>query len=307
MINSMLTLYRGAALAISLLALTGMPAHATSPQEQTIFSAPLPHQLHAGGPMVKVHRARLDGYLDFENGDAAALAELKERVQQCTRALAASGRALHPPTVWPDHMSSHRDDQYSAPNRNIRYTSGVSYVVNGNDCSLIAEIASSAMLSSSKGVCKIDLVRKTARGECDASGHADARPEPQVQDGMADVIRKMAANPAMAAAAAQLTAAVGTGAVRGGQRTVAGVRCTDWRQQIDPQGTIATLCYATGGSFVPFRAVNQEGLGGLLLANTTPHGLQLKAVDARLDTQVGNAVFAPYMAPGFTLERSGQP
>jgi hypothetical protein len=305
--NSIIIFCRFVALAAALSALSTAPARATSPQEQTMFGAPLPHQLYAGGAMVKVHRARLDGYIDGERGNAAAIAELKERVRQCTTDLASSGNALHPPTVWPDYMSAHREDQYTAPNRRIRYVSGVTYGVSGTDCSLVGEIASSAMLSSSKGVCKIDLVRKTARGQCDRAGHADARPEPQTQQPMADVIRRMAANPATAAAAAQLTRTIGTGATRGAQRTVAGVRCIDWQQQLDERGTIANLCYATGGSFLPFRAVNGEGLGGLLIASSTPRGLQIKAVDARLDTEVGNAVFAPYTAAGFIIEQGGQP
>lgn len=295
------------ALAVSMLALFGTAAHATSPQEHTLTGAPSPHQLYAGGPMVKVHRARVDGYFDGERGNAAALADLKERVRQCNVSLSGGGRTLHPPTVWPDYMSSHREEKYSAPNRQIQYTSGVSYIVSNTDCSLVGEIVSTAMLSSSKGVCTIDLVNKTASGECDARGHADARPEPQNHEPMPEVLKRMAANPAMAAAVAQMKRATGAGAVRGAQRTVAGVRCIDWAQQIDEQGTIATLCYATGGSFLPFRSVNKDGLGGLLLANSTPRGLQLRAVSARLDTEVGNAVFAPYMAAGFTIEKGGQP
>jgi hypothetical protein len=284
--------------------LEGGTAHATTQQEQTIFNAPMPHQLYSGGSAVKVHRARLDGYLDNAPGDAAALANLRQQVSSCTRALAASGRPLHPPTAWPDHAIAQREDVYAAANRTIRYISGAGYVVNPNDCSLMSEIVSRAELVSRKGVCKIDLVKKTARGDCDPSGHADAPIPPHnapPQDAMA---RRLAATHPELAAAMQNVAALSASRT-GQQRSILGARCEVWRQPIGGNGDSASLCYAVGGSFLPSQAVNQEGQGGLLLDNDTPHGMQLRAKDVRMDTEVGNAVFAPYAAGGFSVNAPG--
>src|ERR1700741_2725906 len=97
--TSMKTTLSGGALLCAALLGSGK-LHATTWQEQTIFNAPLPHQLYRGGAPVKVHRARLDGYLDSPQGDAAALAALHQQVRSCMSALAASGRSLHPPTDW---------------------------------------------------------------------------------------------------------------------------------------------------------------------------------------------------------------
>lgn len=289
------------------LALACGHACATSPQEETILKAPMPHQAYSGGTAVMVHRARLEGYFEGKQGNAAALAELKQLVQKCTRDLAASGRQLHPPTTWPDFMMLHREDTYSAANRTIRYTSDVSYGVNYGDCSLLAPIVSKAQLVSSKGVCKIDITSKTARGDCDLTGHADAAVAQRAPaQPPAELLKRLAANPAMAAALPQINKARGYVGVRGGERTILGVRCNVWVQPVDEQGTKATLCYATGGKFTPQQAMDQDGMGGLLLESLTPQGFQLKAVDARLDTEVGNAVFAPY-AHGFAINAGGAP
>ena len=291
--------------ALALLAQHGA-AYATSPQETAILKAPMAHQIYSGGTPVKVHRARLEGYFEGKTGNAAALADLKKQVGACTKSLAASGRALHPPTEWPDYMMVEREEQYVAANRSIRYTSGATYGVSGADCSLVSEVVSMATLASSKGVCKIDLAKKTARGDCDPSGHADAAPERRgpVQPS-AEIMKMMASNPAIAAAMPQLKDLGAMNAVRGGQRTILGVRCNVWIQPVDSEGTKATLCYAVGGSFLAPRAVDPDGFGGLLLESTTPQGYQLKAIDARLDTEVGNAVFAPYARGGFAINADG--
>jgi hypothetical protein len=303
MINTMKsTLISAVFLCISLLC--GAGAQATSQQEQTIFSAPMPHQRFGGGAAVKVHRARLDGYLDGPQSDAAALADLRQQVQACTKALAGSGRTLHPPTTWPDHASARREDNYAAANRTIRYTSMAGYVVNLEDCSLASEIISRAELVSRKGVCKIDLVKKTAEGECDASGHADAPVPPHNAGPQEQVAKRIAANnPALAAAMKSVAAFSATRT--GQQRNILGARCEVWTQPVGTSGDSATLCYAVGGSFLPSQAINQEGQGGLVLDNDTTHGLKLKAVDVRMDTSVGNGVFTPYTAGGYTISAAG--
>jgi hypothetical protein len=290
--------------ALCLALLCGACAHATSPQEHTIFSAPMPHQVYAGGAAVKVHRVRLDGYLGSAQDDAAALAALRDQVQSCTKSLAGSGRPLHPPTEWPDHASSRREDNYAAANRTIRYSSVAGYVVNPGDCSLLSEVVSRAELVSRKGVCRIDLVKKTANGECDPSGHADAPVPPHNAPPQDQLAKRIAAsNPALAAAMKSVAALSATRT--GQQRNILGARCEVWIQPIGTNGDKDTQCFAVGGSFLPSQAINQEGQGGLLLDNDSTHGLMLKAVDVRMDTSVGNSVFTPYAAGGYAISASG--
>lgn len=272
--------------------------HATTPQEQTVLKGPMPHQAYSGGAVVPVHRARLEGYFEGKDGNAAQLARLKQEVQQCMQSLADSGRTLHPPTAWPEYVMLHREETYTAVNRSIRYTTELTYGVSKQDCSLLAPIVSKAVLASSKGVCKIDISNKTARGDCDSSGHADAAPERRAAaQPSAEVRQRMAANPVLAALLPPASS---------GQRSILGVRCNVFQQTVNPQGDVSTLCYAVGGAFLPLRAVDKNGFGGLLLESTTPHAYQLKAVEARLDTEVGNAVFTPY-ARGYAVNAGAAP
>ncbi|HEX8604486.1 MAG TPA: hypothetical protein VF774_17695 [Pseudoduganella sp.] len=293
-----ITRFATAAVAIGIpLALHWGQAHATTEYETAVLKAAAPHATYNGGAAVKVHRARLQGYFGGEEGNAKALAELKQGVQSCMKSLADSGTTLHPPSAWPDWVLIAREDRYTTANRMITYTSGTTHIVNNSDCSLLSKPYHRALLASAKGVCQIDLVRKTASGQCDAGGHADAPPTARgAAKPPADWMKGMAGNPALAASMKQVA---GLAPVRGEQRTVQGVRCNNWTQTI--AGKQTTLCYAIGGSFLPLRAVDNDGFGGLLLESSTPKGFELKAVDAGLDTTVGNDVFAPYARGGFAV------
>jgi hypothetical protein len=284
-----------------LLLLAACAAGATTTQEQQLFKSPSPHQTAGAGSMVTVHRARLEGYSDIGDGNAAALAALKKEVQQCV-ASHRPGQA-RPPTAWPDYRSATRTDEYVAVNRRIVYTSGVGYVVHPADCSLISEVVASATLSSDKGSCQIDLNHKIATGNCDRAGHADA-PQPRPPGpGKDEVLRQMAANPAMAAMVAQMKQMRQYDLVRTGQqRTIQGARCEEWRQPVPGSTQVGTFCYASGGALVPY-GVRDGHLGGLLIDSATTGGWQLKAVEVKLDTQVSSAVFTPYLAAGFTIEK----
>ncbi|MRX11422.1 hypothetical protein GJ697_26715 [Pseudoduganella sp. FT25W] len=285
----------------SLLLLAACAAGATTTQEEQLFKSPSPHQALSGGAMVRVHRARLDGYSDLGGGNAAAVAALKQEVQACVAS--HRGGQVKPPSAWPDYRSATRTDEYVAANRRIVYTSGVGYVVHPGDCSLISEVVASATLSSDQGSCQIDLNHKTARGNCDRGGHADA-PQPRPPGpGKDEVLRQMERNPALAAMAAQMKQMRQYDLVRTGeQRTIQGARCEVWRQPVPGSSNVGTFCYATGGAFVPY-GVRDGRLGGLLIDSATTGGLQLKAVEVKLDTQVSSAVFTPYLAAGFTLEK----
>lgn len=279
-------------------------AHATTTQEQQLFQSQSPHQTLSGGPMVNVHRARLEGYSDMGSSNAAAVASLKQEVQACVAA--HHGAQTKPPTAWPDYRSATRTDEYVAANRRIVYTSGVGYIVRPDDCSLISEVVSTAVLSSNKGSCQIDLNHKTASGVCDRGGHADAPLPPPPGPGKDEMLRQMERNPAMAAMVKQLKQTRQYELTRSGeQRTIQGARCEVWRQPVPGSSNVGSFCYATGGAFVPF-GVREGHLGGLLIDSATTGGQQLKAVDVKLDTQVSGAVFTPYLAAGYTIDKEAQ-
>lgn len=288
--------------ALALVIAAVFPARATTPQEEEIFNAPMPHQAYGKqGAQVAVHRARLHGYFGSQAGNAAQLARLKETVRACVLDHQRTGQPVNPPTAWPNYMVAHRDDYYLAAQRSIQYSSGVSYQVRISDCSLLAKPVHTARLESSAGICQIDLVDKTAKGRCDADGHASARPMPARAGSGADALRRMANDPAMAATAAQFRHLAAYAASKTSQRKeVKGVSCEVWSLPAATGGG-GTACYATGGSFRPSVGATNRQYGGLLLEMDQPEGIQLNAFDAAMDTTVGAAVFTPYAGGGYTF------
>ena len=277
---------------------------AATQEEQTLASARAPHQVYAGaGAKVKVHRARLDGYFMSQAGSDAMVARLKKDVAKCLASNRPASGLKH--TVdWPTYAISARVDEYMAANRSIRYQSGVAYVMHPADCGLIGEITSTATLTSARGICQIDLVKKIAEGDCDSSGHANA-PIPKRPAMSADeTIRKMAANPAMAAAAAQMKAMREFQPIRTDEyRNVLWARCDVWRQKLQGSNDTATFCYASGASFVAAGAPEDGGPGSLQLDIDNPQGFRQKAVDVKFDTEVSSAVFTPYNGAGFSIKK----
>ncbi len=280
-------------------------AQATTPQEDEIFKAPMPHEAYGrAGAQVQVHRARLHGYFNGKEGNAALLARLKENVQACVTDHQRTGQPVNPPKAWPDYMVSHRDDYYLALQRSIQYSSGVSYQVNISDCSLLSKPVRTAKLESSAGICQIDLVAKIAKGNCGPDGHAGARPMPARPAGGADALQRMANDPAMAAMAAQLRQVSAYAASKTAQRKdVKGVTCDIWALPAATGG--GSACYASGGSFKPAVGAASRQFGGLLLEMEQPEGLKLNAADAAMDTTVSAAVFTPYAAGGYSFTGGG--
>jgi hypothetical protein len=278
-------------------------ALASTQEEKTLASAPAPHQLYTGiGSRVKVHRARLDGYFVPKSGHDAALAQLKKDVEHCL-ATNRSPAGLKRITEWPTYMMSSRVDEYMAANRSIRYQSGVGYIMLPNTCGLMGEIVFTATLESANGICQIDLVKKIAEGDCDPAGHANAPIAPRPTMSAEETMKRMAANPAMAPAVAQMKAMREFQPMRTGEhRIVLGARCDVWRQKLQGTSDIATICYASGASFVAAGAPEDGGPGGLALDIDNMLGLRQQAVDVKLDTEVSSAVFTPYNAAGFTIE-----
>lgn len=289
---------------LSLLLLALADACAATAAEERIASAPMPHELLAASQArTKVHFVALGGYVEGEPDNATRLADLKRDVQRCVANLTRNGAQAMPPARWPEFVQSLRQDQYVAPNRSIVYAHGVGYGMSPKDCSLIEHVSATAELVSAVGVCHIDLLAKTASGECDVRAHAGApRPpalKPPAQAGQA-AIRNMG-NDAMALALQR--AAAYMPAATGAKKVILGVACEVVQTPAQPG---ASHCMATGGSFSSMPGQAPGGQNGLILESLTRHAVTMKAVRAALDSDVPAAVFAPYIGAGFTITSGAQ-
>lgn len=226
------------------LALLSPAADATTEAENTRASAPMPHEkLATGGTMVKVHFTRLDGYLEGRPDNAAQLAVMKVEAQKCMRQHQETGKATNPRRAWPDFVLSHRADLYSAANRAIEYQYGLAYGLNPTDCSLMEFPSATAILTSTMGICEIDLLRKTAKGVCDTQAHANAHlllrvPASSLAD-IEEALRKAPNNRGLAALAAVMRRHP-PGST--GERA----RGDIWKNPLERGGT---NCLSRGGSF----------------------------------------------------------
>lgn len=283
------------------------PISAATPAEEKLFKAPMPHEELAGGRhLVRVHHARLQGYLEGNPSNKVRLAQLKEAVNACVTRYQAAGRAFRPQTDWPDYLLSSREDIYYAENRSIRYSTVIAYGLNPADCSLIENVSRTADLVSSKGTCDVDLTSRTAKGSCSADGHASAparRNRPDATSDGDEALKALARDPRMAAAIASIQSALASSKTATEKtRVILGLECEVWDQPAAPGG--GTACYTRKGLFIPSREVGQQAEAGMLLDFDSRFGFKMKAVSAKLDTNVAQAVFLPYAQTGFTLNPS---
>ena len=290
---------------VAALFLPALQAAATTPAEEALTKAPMPHVLlDANGPKVVVHRARLHGFL-LGKDDKAALAQLKAGVQRCVKGL--NGGAGKPPTAWPDYVISNREDMYIAANRSIRYSYGIAYVLHPTNCSLLEGKTARASLTSALGHCSIDLLEKTAIGKCGKDGHAGA-PEPvrSAPTSPAQAITqalKSGVSPQVAAALKQTLAMAG--GPTGEKKTILGLSCDVWTMPMTIMP--GTFCLATGGAKFPVNAGTYSGQEILNLESQTGQIVTATAIEAQLDDSVPAAVFAPHLAAGFTINPAKKP
>ena len=277
-----------------------MPAMAATPAEETMFGAPMPHRL-LGRHGAKVHLARLHGNLEGTQGNAARLLQLKALVRRCADSM--GGLPVRVPTVWPDFIHSSRTDAYSSANRTITYDRELIYALDLRDCGLDEFVSSNAVLKSSNGICFIDLIEKTAHGACDARAHADA----------VKPVRRAKMNTVQANAVLEQLAQRSSGdraevyrklktVNPGATKTILGLQCEVWNNPFDPGGT---YCLSLGGSFAGAQAAHASEHSGMALEMTSQVGVRMHAVEALLDADVDGAVFAPYLAGGYTIKDTG--
>lgn len=287
--------FQGALLALCL-SQAAAPAHAGTAFERRVDAAPAPHLAVKPGPKaVTVHYAHLkDDYRDSP-GIRSNLADLKQKVAFCMDANRRLGRPVRPPAEFPDQILRVNEFEYSAQNRRITYS--VAYIARmADDCSLIEAEERNAVLSSVKGECDIDLVRKTARGVCDARAHADAVAPPRApgRAQMDKTMAALAADPRMAEQMAVLRKLAGPPAAAGPTRSIAGHAC----ETVQGMGGIHG-CVSKAGSFVP-----TVGVEGVTLQRTVGKESST-AVEARFDMKADPAIFAPYLNGGYTITAEG--
>jgi len=296
--------------AVCLLALwTGLSdAGATTPAEVAMNNAPMPHVSLRGEPKIRVHLARIQGFREGVPDRQTHMAMLRRDVEQCVARRRRDGMAANPPSPWPDYATSIRKDGYVSGNREITYLRLINYVMVREDCSLHEALSHSANLVSNSGTCTIDLIKKTARGFCDAHGHAHAPPPIKNKPLTAEQAATMekARNGGMGAAMAEAMRKMD--AHKNGphpMKTLLGVRCEVMRSpgNSDPA---ENSCIILGVPF-DFMASSHTGIvPAIELEARSRHGFNLDPVEARADAEVDPAVFTPYLAGGFAITRTGR-
>ncbi len=240
-------------------------ASAEVPEERDLTSDPMPHLIYnASQKQINVHFARLKGYFIADDG-GSWLNELKRGVEECLRS--RNGDATSP-VAFPDHYAVDRQETYIATNRTIVYNKAYFFTVDVKTCKISTTPEHQASLLSTLGECKIDLVRKTARGVCDASGHAGAKPmhvKGEISGSNGKLPRKI----------------------------ILGIECEV--HTVKPAGQV---CSSIGGSFQWGGPPNPR----MALENINAFHHNAQAVEAKLDTLVSESVFTPYLSGGFDIK-----
>lgn len=285
------------ALPLALVALS-CQAGTTLERQSEADARTAPHQrLRQGAKPILVHYVHLKDEFQTSPLTQGGMRQLQHAVPFCVEARRRLGQPVNPPPALPDQIRRSHTYEYAGPNRTITYTLNY-HATMAEDCSLLEGIELNAKLRSSKGTCLIDLKRKSAKGVCDASGHADALPKPKGGDApsLQASLAPLAADPRMAKHIAALRQLPGADKpMAGPRRTIAGVEC----QMMEPVNGIRG-CISRAGSFVP--TVN-AGRGMSLyveFANDV-----LVATEARFDLPLDPAIFTPYLSGGYTITGKG--
>lgn len=289
--------------AVACLFVVSTSAVAGTAMEEKVIRSPMPHtQLASGGAIIPVHYVRLLGGPDSARlmGMLRPLVStIKAAVDVCVKRNRSIGAPAKPPRVFPQLTSGTNTDMYFTANREIIYLRNYAFQVK-EDCSLREEESYTATLTSLSGSCHIDLISRTAEGQCDPALHAAAT-VPQRPTGNVSLKQQIAllkSNPQMAAAAAQLEQAAASGHLNEVSNTrqtrrVLGIEC-----EVLNTPTGASVCAGRGGSFRSF--------GDFILEISGQGEVVGKAVQAQLDAKVNAAVFAPHRAGGFRIISKGQ-
>jgi hypothetical protein len=274
-------------------------ADAMTEGERALANTPLPHQkLAAGRDSVKVHWARVHGYVQGKDGPEALLNDLKERFRDCAQLAREAGRDPQPPKEWPDYVQSIQSEIYQGTNRTIRYDTTLLYGISPMDCRLTESRGAVAKLWSMNGVCAIDLVEKRADGACDSKAHAAAPVESPYTHARATSPNGGNANDPQVQVALKKAMQQFGPVATGERKTIAGIECDVLTLKV---GVESSECISRGGSFAGWHGTPRWTGAHLILESSWVGGIYSRAVEAKLDAQVNAAVFAPYLAGGFQV------
>lgn len=153
-------------------------AWAETALEKKIRDEAAPHMaVGSSEPTVVAHFATLIGFIEGNPGNAARLQALHETVERCVAYRRGIGAPIHAPTEWPEHLNGTREDLYVTDRFAITYFHSWIYGALNPDCSHQSpgDEQHTAVLKSRAGLCRIDLIAKTAKGQCDMDTHRNAR------------------------------------------------------------------------------------------------------------------------------------
>lgn len=150
-------------------------AHAETELERRLLQDPAPHtNAPKSGAKVIAHYATTNGYLEGQPRNAERVAALKTSVDFCVKNPMVL--PLQPPTEWPEFLHGFRIHVYTTERYLISYRRGWTYAGPMGDCSLMESSGYTAFLQSSAGQCNMDLIEKTAWGQCNMAAHRAAKP-----------------------------------------------------------------------------------------------------------------------------------
>ena len=284
---------------ISILAFSAsMPVAAETAVEREVSNAPMPHEKISLGAGTKVHMVSLLGYLEGEPSNEKRLAQLKTDVDQCVKSHQQHNLSVKRVEEWPQYLNGLRTDTYSTKNFSITYASGWIYGIHPGDCSLLGGASNiNAKLSSRAGLCTIDLVKKTTKGQCDFELHRKAAPNRSGKPAVPpESFEKLKNDPATAAVFTQMQAAMQAAlpATAGPVKTILGIPCQPYVMPAGLPGD--THCVAKSNISEPNKLMVME--------RTSDKGIKMLARHASTDLNVGENLFTPHLAGGFTAEGS---
>ncbi len=287
-----------AAVLITLAVTALTPATASTAVERQVLAPPMPHtQLAPGGARVKVHYTRVHNNPANNKSAKQMAAVIKQQIDLCVGLRRQAGAPANPPKVLPDFTLGFHRDTYVARNRQITYKRQHAFKVN-EDCSMSESEHFDAVLSSSKGTCQVNITEKTAKGNCDSTGHANAvanPPMPKLTTAETKAMMDRALrDPKTAQYMRQVQGLMGKGAGPTDQKkAILGIECDVVRLAgvLESQQCIARPAAST--------AAGDGGASGLLLELKSTDKGDVDAVEAKLDADVGSAVFTPYL--GFKI------
>ena len=265
-----------------------LTSHAETSLERQISKEPSPHQgLRSEGLTIAAHWARYVEQLGHEASNQERMNQLRKSVADCVRGNRDSGLPTIEVKQWPTRLNSVRTDVYVAVDRVATYRHGVAYLLNPQNCALLEHESLTATVRSLTGVCKVDLLSRTADSSC-ANNIQSVR------------LKKPSAFLPSPGCALPATPSLLIPRATGERRTVAGHACDVATNPLDPGQ--ATRCYASGGGFTGHGPHVVANGTSLVIESVSTEGFVFTADEVVLNMAVPDTIFSPQAATGIRIE-----